>query len=297
MEPQTMRTIFKMSCILLASSGLAAAGVPEGKGQFVFTDQRGNPDKPLRVFTYRPASYTAESPIVFVMHGKLRNAEEYRQPWIPLADRYHCLVVSPEFSEQHYPDIFGYNYGNMRTPDDKPIEESKWSFSAVEHLFDHLRAETGSRRERYHIFGHSAGSQFVHRMLFYKPGARFAKAIAANAGSYTFPTAAITFPFGLGGTSQQEDGLGKVFGVPLVVLLGEKDTDPNDELLPREPEAMEQGPHRFARGKKFFAAAKAAAQALKTDFRWTLATVPGVDHDNAKMAPAAARALFETTTP
>ena len=34
---------------------------------------------------------------------------------------------------------------------------------------------------------------------------------------------------------------------------------------------------------------------LKADYRWTLATVPGVGHDNAMMAPAAARAMFETT--
>jgi poly(3-hydroxybutyrate) depolymerase len=280
-------------CLLTSA---ACAGVPEGKSDFVFIDQRGNPDKPLRVWIYRPAGFTAESPIVFVMHGKLRNAETYREPWIPLADQYHCLVVAPEFSEQHYPDVFGYNYGNMRTPDGQPIKESKWAFSAVEHLFDHIRAETRSRRERYHIFGHSAGSQFVHRMLFFKPKVRFEKAIAANAGSYTLPTAQIEFPFGLAGTDRHEANLRSVFRVPLVVLLGEADIDTNDELLPRQPEAMAQGPHRFARGQKFFADAREVASRQKTDFHWSLATVAGVGHDNALMAPAAARALFEAST-
>ena len=130
-------------------------------------------------------------------------------------------------------------------------------------------------------------------MILFKPGVRIAKAVAANAGSYTMPTTEVKFPFGLGTTHLNEPSLRGAFGVPLVVLLGEADIDPNDELLPREPEAMAQGSHRFARGKTFFAAAKSVAAGLKTDYRWTLSTVPGVGHDNALMAPAAAQELFQ----
>jgi poly(3-hydroxybutyrate) depolymerase len=270
----------------------ARAEIPVGKSDFVFVDERGSADKPLRVWIYRPAAYTVDSPIVLVMHGKLRNAEDYRKPWIPLAEQQHCLVVAPEFSEQYYPNSHGYNYGNLNTKDGRPIEKSKWAFTALEHLFDHIRALTGTNRTTYHIFGHSAGSQFVHRMVFLLPEARIAKAVAANAGSYTMPQAGIKYPFGLGGTKLTEADLARPFQVPLVVLLGEADTDPNDELLPREPEAMAQGEHRFARGHTFFRAAQAAAARLKTPFKWTLATVPGVGHDNALMAPAAAKALF-----
>src|SRR5688500_3284395 len=124
--------------LLLGAAGplcAAAAEVPLGKGDFVFTDGRGNGDKPGRVWTHRPAAFKVDSPIVFVMHGKLRNGEEYRQPWLPLADKHGCLVVVPEFSELHYPDVFAYNYGNLRTPGGQAIEESKWTFSAVEHIF------------------------------------------------------------------------------------------------------------------------------------------------------------------
>jgi poly(3-hydroxybutyrate) depolymerase len=226
------------------------------------------------------------------MHGKLRNGESYREPWLPLADQYGCLVVVPEFSEQHFPGLHAYNYGNLRTADDREIEESKWTFTAVEHLFDHVRAAAGSRRENYFIFGHSAGSQFVHRMVLFKPDARIAKAVAANAGSYTMPSTDVKFPFGLGSSKLAGKNLNHAFRVPLVVLLGDQDIDPNDELLPREPEAMAQGVHRYARGQTFFSAAKATAERSKADWQWTLGTVPGVGHDNALMAPAAARAMF-----
>jgi hypothetical protein len=144
------------------------------------------------------------------------------------------------------------------------------------------------------MFGHSAGSQFVHRMVLFKPGARIAKAVAANAGSYTMPTLDFRFPFGLAGTQTTEAHLARALRVPLVVLLGEKDTDPRDELLPREPEAMLQGEHRFVRGQTFYRAAQSVAERLKADWRWTLSTVPEVGHDNALMAPAAARVLFES---
>jgi poly(3-hydroxybutyrate) depolymerase len=258
----------------------------------MFADERGNSDKPIQVWTYRPKPFTADSPIVFVMHGKLRNGESYREPWVPLADKHGCLVVVPEFAEKYYPGLHVYNYGNLRTSDGQEIEEAKWTFSAVEHLFDHIRSETGSRRESYCIFGHSAGAQFVHRMVLFKPGARIAKAVAANAGSYTMPSQDVKFPFGLAGSRLAEANLDKGFRVPLVVLLGDQDTDPHDELLPREPEALAQGEHRFTRGQTFFRAAKAAAERSQSEWQWTLSTVPGVGHDNALMAPAAARALF-----
>lgn len=279
--------------VLLGICGPAACGeIPAGKADFVFVDERGNADKPMHVWTYRPAAFTTDSPIVMVMHGKLRNAEDYREPWIPIAEKHHCLVVAPEFSEQYYPHSQGYNYGNIATRDGRPIEESKWAFTALEHLFDQILKNTGSQRTSYYMFGHSAGSQFVHRMVFLQPTARIAKAAAANAGSYTMPRADIKYPFGLGGTKLTDASLAKSFGVPLVVLLGEADTDPNDELLPRDRDARAQGEHRFARGQTFFHAAQAAAKKLQARFAWKLATVPGVGHDNALMAPAAAAALF-----
>jgi hypothetical protein len=81
--------------------------------------------------------------------------------------------------------------------------------------------------------------------------------------------------------------LEKVIQRPLTVLLGEEDTDPEHASLRRTPEALAQGAHRFARGQAFFAAGQAASQQLGTSFAWRLETVPGADHDNRLMAPAA----------
>lgn len=275
-------------------ASLAADSVPMGMGDFVFADERGNADKPIRVWTYRPDGFAADSPIVFVMHGMLRNGETYRQPWIPLADQYRSLIVVPEFSLEHYFDPSTYQFGNLCTKDGQPIEESKWTFSAVEHLFDHLKSATGNRSERYYLFGHSAGSQFVHRMVLFKTGARIARAVTANAGCYTMPCQDVKFPFGLADSNLSEARLRSAFGVQLLVLLGEKDTDPNDKHLPQNPEALAQGPHRFERGQNFFRTAETEAKRLEVPLQWKLAIAPDIGHDNFKMAPIAAKAMFET---
>jgi poly(3-hydroxybutyrate) depolymerase len=267
-----------------------------GKGSFPFADQRGNADRPIQVWTYRPQGFRPDSPIVFVMHGTLRNGETYREPWVRLADRYQCLVVVPEFSAKQYPTR-AYQFGNLRAADGQQVEESKWTFSAIEHLFDHVRQEVGSRRDRYHLFGHSAGSQFVHRLILCKPNARVARAVAANAGSYTMPTSETEWPYGLGKSGVAEARLRQALTVPLVILLGEKDTDPNDRHLPRGRSARTQGAHRFERGLRFYRTALAEANRLGVELKWDWEPVLGVGHDNALMAPAAARILFADEPP
>ncbi len=291
--------------ILVCSVGLpqacgdapAVAGtlpsIPRGLSDFEFIDQRGNVDRPIHVWAYRPEQFDEESAILFVMHGTLRNGETYRKPWVKLADRWGCLVLVPEFSSEHYPGSNMYHFGNMRDRRGEPVEREKWTFSAVEHLFDHVVEAVGSRRKGYCMFGHSAGGQFVHRLMLMHDQPRAEAAIAANAGSYTMPTLDIEFAYGLGGIDATDEVLRAALSRPLIICLGEEDTDPNDSYLPRAPQAQAQGPHRLARGEKFFETASWEAERLGVDLKWRLVKVPGIGHDNAGMAPAAAKVLFE----
>ena len=124
------------------------------------------------------------------------------------------------------------------------------------------------------------------------PQARYVRAVAANAGWYTMPTFEVAFPFGLGGAPVDEASLRTSLGRDLVVLLGERDVDPNHKQLNRTPSAMAQGVNRFERGHRFYAEAKARAEALATPFGWRLRTVPGAAHQNRPMSRAAADVLF-----
>ena len=118
-------------------------------------------------------------------------------------------------------------------------------------------------------------------------GPRVDLAIAANPGWYTMTTRKEKFPYGLGGTKVTDDDLRRLYARPLVVLLGEDDTQ-RGTYLRTTPEADRQGANRLERGKTYFAGAKRNALARKMPFNWKLQTVPGVGHKNAGMAGPAA---------
>lgn len=279
------------------SAAEAAPGVPEflqGSHEFTFHDARGNADRPITVRYHMPDGYTPDTPIVFVMHGASRTGQRYFEDWEPHAVTHGFLLVVPEFDADNYPGSQWYNLGNVFPDPDAAgahNPESAWTFTAIEHLFDAVRTASGSTRTTFRIFGHSAGSQFVHRLLMTRPGAPVERAVAANAGWYTLPDDDTAWPYGLGGSGFEVAGLAALLQLPVTVLLGDADTVTTARSLRRTPEAMLQGPHRFTRGHTFHATAQSAAETLGVPFAWALDTVPGAGHSNALMAPRAAAIL------
>jgi pimeloyl-ACP methyl ester carboxylesterase len=170
-------------------------------------------------------------------------------------------------------------------------DESLWSFSVIENLFDYVKAISRSKVSTYSIYGHSAGAQFVHRLVMFKPNARVRTAIAANAGWYTMPIDAKAFPYGLRDSGRDRKAVATSFGKNLVILLGDKDTDENDKYLRKTAEAMEQGNHRFARGHSFYKMARDSAKKEDVAFKWRLHVVRGVGHSNSRMSTHAVKLL------
>ncbi len=259
-----------------------------GAGRFEF-EQAG---KTMPVWYYLPSDTNPDTPVLFVMHGVKRDAERYRNEWLPHAQERGFILVTPEFSERNFPGSVGYNTGNTRDAQDKPLPSEQWSFSFLEPIFDAVKAATGNRSERYSLYGHSAGAQFVHRFMYFVPDARVKQAVAANAGWWTLPDLKGDFPYGLHDSVIDEAGLKAMLARPLVVLLGTEDTDPNHTNLRRTPEAMAQGAHRFARGQYFYDAGQRQAKDLGAPLAWKLATAPGVGHVDRDMAPFAVDILF-----
>ena len=176
-----------------------------GKGVFTYDAYEPLGNKPINVYYYVPASADPDSPIVFVFHGTNRNAEDYRDTRISKAEQYNLMVFAPEYRSAFFPGSSGYNLGNVFTNGENPSEQtlndsSIWTFSTIEPMFDSVISRTSNNSETYHLFGHSAGGQFVHRFVLFNPGARFGTAIASNSGWYTLPDATIEFPYGLGVT-------------------------------------------------------------------------------------------------
>ena len=268
-----------------------AAPLPAGeKTSFVFKPPGYFADKPLTVHTYKAHSAGADAQVLIAVHGMERAAAGARNNWVPFAEKNKLIVLAPEFDAARYPARV-FNMGNLAQPD-----RARWSLQIVEQLFDFIRAQENLTRPDYILFGHSAGAQYVHRLMLLTPSPRVSLAISANAGSYTLPRYAgpndNAFPYALDEKTVPPAQLRQVFARKLLVLLGEADTETDAANLPKAPEAKAQGANRLERGKRFFAAAQEQAQALGAPFAWQLKTVPGVGHNARGMSAAAGRLLF-----
>lgn len=272
----TLATMLATAC----ATTQHAPAIETGSGFFRF-DAWAGPAIP--VYYHRPASAGADAPIMIVMHGASRDADRYRDEWIAVAEKGNFIVVAPEFSKHKFPKSRMYNLGGVADKDGKPRDESLWTFSAIEPLFDQVVMATGSKRKTYDLYGHSAGSQFVHRYLYYKPDARVDIAFPANAGWYTLPVADVAYPYGLKGSGIPESAVKTMLSRKVIMLLGDQDVLAGDNLR-KTPEAMRQGPNRLTRGRHFFTTAKGVAGALGVPLGWEMVTVEKAGHQNGKMA-------------
>ena len=262
-----------------------------GHGQFAFPFQQDGRVKPITVWTYGGKAIDADATVLFIMHGLERAPKNYLKPWVALVGKRNVLLLAPEFDRELFPGSRSYNLGNLRARAGAANVPADNTYVGIEKIFDHVVHRAGLKSPGYHIYGHSAGAQFVHRLVLLLPKARFASAIAANAGWYSLPNFDQRFPFGLSDVGVSNDALAASLQRRMVILLGENDNDPEHPSLNRRERVMPQGPHRFARGKNFFAQGESAATKLKVKLRWRLETVPGVGHDNAGMVRAAGKFL------
>ena len=243
----------------------------------------------LEVRLFVPDEARTDTPIAIVIHGWSRAAERYFDDWRALGEEHGFIVAVPHFTVGDFPGSNEFNQGHVfdsETGQMRPAEG--WTFAAIEPLFDDVVERTGSKESTYTLFGHSAGSQFVHRFLYYVPEARVKRYIPANAGWYTLPDFDVGYPYGLAGSGITTEQLATAFAKDVVLLLGREDVDRSDPDLRKTPEADEQGPNRFARGLTMFKRAGETADALGVELRWQLAIVDGARHSNAQMAQAAA---------
>jgi len=261
-----------------------------GSGSFVYRVPCSK--KTVKVWYYMPKTFSTKLRVLMVMHGTKRNGKDFFKSWKAQAKQANMILIVPEFSQEHFPNRYGYNLGNMITSAGRRIPEKKWAFSSIERIFDVVKRSAKLERNTYTLYGHSAGAQFVHRFMLFNPGSRVELAIAANAGWYTMPDPMLQFPYGTKGAGKSMLPVSSVFQKKLVILLGERDTDKNCPQLNTCSDAMLQGKHRLERGKNFFAKAKMIAEERGTKFNWELHYAPGVRHDQKRMASHAVEIIM-----
>lgn len=290
---------FLLLIAMLVSTSWSIAGTQkakgdslrEGNGMFVFT-HNALPDKPVKVFYYRPKGLPHDAPIMILMHGTLRNAETYRKNMAAYADKHQFLLITPEFSKEKFPASRDYHQGGVFEKDKTMKDKSDWTFSMIEPLFDAVKEKSGKKNAGYILYGFSAGSQFIHRFTWFVPENRAIKTVSSSAGSYTLPDFKINYPYGLKRTKIPKENLVKAFAKDFTVLVGAADTVLSDKYLPKGDAATRQGRDRVERAKNFYEMSKAKAAEMGVPFNWKLMIVPDIAHENGKMAASVTEMLF-----
>jgi len=267
--------------------------IPFGRGAIPWSDPIA---REITLQTFRPEAHRPDGPVVFVQHGMQRNGDDYRDFWIEAAQRHAALIVAPTFSAAAFPGSESYNNGLVRDDAGAVRPRAEWAYGVPARVFAALRDAGITTRERARIFGHSAGSQFLHRMLSVMDGP-WESPVCGNAGWYTLPDASAPFPDGLGGTGVSDADLVRLLARDITILAGDADTETNGPSVPSHAAAVAQGPHRFARAHAYLAAGRAEAARRGVPCNWRLVVVPGIGHDGHAMSVAAAALWFEGQLP
>lgn len=286
--------LFSALLALFQMPAAAATDVPVGKAEIKL--KVGNVE--LQVFTYRPATWSGEKMLI-VMHGVLRNADEYRDDAVGMGDRFDALVVAPKFDSERFPN-WRYQRGGVQREDLSAAPPEEWTYALIPKLAAAIREATGKPKLPYWIIGHSAGGQFVMRMsAFQDTGAE--RLVAANPGSALLPTFDMAFGYGFGGLPKDianDQRLRFYLAAPLTIYLGTADDHPDEDFDDSE-EAMQEGGGRHQRGLALYWSGRTLAAARGWPFAWKLVEAPGVGHDHEKMFddPNCAVALFGEPEP
>ena len=246
------------------------------------------PDQPLLLHAARPRDWHNGMPVLFVHHGVARNGRDYRDFWLPHVDDGAMLAISIEFPEASFPEYLWYNFGNLHASDGKPNPRAQWTFGIDTRLFETFRDQRITTAPRYGLFGHSAGGQYVHRMLSFGYREQVAVAVSANAGTYAMPDLTTNWPWGLGATEVTQDELRALLTFPLTIMAGTNDTKTTGRFFPKGPKSLKQGATRYARAHTYLQIGQVAAADLGVSLAWTVIDVPDVGHDGRRMSDAAA---------
>ncbi|MHC8288924.1 alpha/beta hydrolase [Pseudomonas sp. XS1P51] len=268
--------------------------------------------------------------VLIILHGRLRNAETYRQTAEHAAEQAGqsatTLVIAPQFLNETDIALHPVADSVLRWQGNEwmagGLSTAPFSLSSYAAL-DEIIARIGDRRQfpdvkQIVIAGHSGGAQVVQRYALLghdQPALRDAdvqvRYVIANPSSYAYfderrPVAFShagcpdfnRWKYGLADLPAYAEGrtpeqLEENYAKrDIVYLLGQQDIDPNHPALDKRCEAKAQGANRLIRGRNYFEYLKRLhPQGLKQQ----LIEVPGVGHDGDGMfnSPEGQKALFQ----
>lgn len=236
----------------------------------------------LEVQVYEPAGCARPS-ILILLHGNGRSAASYLQASQGIADRACLTVYAPLFDRDRFPNSSYHRGGLIR--DGKLLPRDDWTVDLATDLTEWARTREGQPDAAIYMFGHSAGGQFLSRIVAYDPPPNVERFVIANPSTYVLPSLTEPVPYGFGGLPGAEAALKAYLAAPITIYLGEEDT--GDKDLTQTPEAERQGRNRLDRGERTFDAGRRMAAAHGWPFNWQLVHADNVGHSARDMLNAA----------
>ena len=113
----------------------------------------------IEVFYSLPEEVNDETMILFIIHGASRDAKGYLKDFFPHIQGKNLIAVAPQFSEDYYPHYAFLNRSQIdgkKLPTDSPKLDN-----VLGDIFEVLSSQHKIRNDKYRIYGHSGGAQFV----------------------------------------------------------------------------------------------------------------------------------------
>ncbi|MHC8307440.1 alpha/beta hydrolase [Pseudomonas sp. PB3P13] len=256
--------------------------------------------------------------VLIILHGRLRNADTYRQSAERAVERAgqsaNTLVIAPQFLNEtdvaRHPvadTVLRWQGNDWMAGGLSTAPFALSSFAAL----DEIIARVGDRRQfpdvkQIVIAGHSGGAQVVQRYALLahdQPELQSAgvliRYVVANPSSYAYFDERRPVAFSHAGCPDYNRWKYGLSDLPpyaqgqspeqlkaryaqrdIVYLLGQQDDDPNHPALDKHCEAQAQGANRLVRGRNYFGYLK---RLHPQGLRQQLIEVPGVGHDRDGM--------------
>lgn len=242
--------------------------------------------------------------IMVIAHGMLSKtdnasdvAKKYITRWIPYADKYGLLLIAPVFDTARFGNLGG-GYGGYRNLFGKNTSADQFVNSVVD-LYSNY---TSSRSNRFYLYGHSAGGQFVNRYIVTHPD-RVIRSVISAAGRYSYPTKSTKWPYGAGDLSKTikwKDGTRQrvyiskqlknyaLASKKVSIVIGGTDI----KAQPKRPSHI--GNNRIEIAHSWARAMNENAKNFEIEGSVNVKIIPNIGHSSSKLTPYCAYALFSS---
>ncbi|MCP4219457.1 MAG: hypothetical protein GY765_32785 [bacterium] len=185
-------------------------------GTFVFEDP-GN----FEYMYYKPNTFQPGNGILVAVHSSGFNPVSYFHFFKDMAETHGVVLLAPYYNQSEWS-----RYGRIFTDEYR-------GDTRLQDMIDTVAAASGADKSKLHMYGQSAGGQFVHRFLLAHPG-NIERIVISSPGWWSFPRQDWAYPYGIGPHGVLPPDitfdLHRVNEVHKKVILGELDIEIDDTV-------------------------------------------------------------------